>query len=717
MTTNNHPKTSSPSARAGGSAALKLARQNPGSQEPSSKVAAPVGAVSQIVTPKPKASPLLSYGLIGGAAGVVLGLASGNHLITGLSALGGGGVALAGTRSPSKAEVVVTQPIPTAPAAAPPPDKKALADFQPGDVLARQYRIDSKLGEGGFGATFLVTDISKNIQNTYVAKAQKLTGNPTADQALIERFEREAAALQQVGVGHGQVPTLFDYFEHQGNFFLIQEQVKGKTLMQAFREMAESGHVFSIPYAFKLTDALLDVVQHLHDQGLIHRDIKPDNIILREGDGKPVLIDFGLIKQADADNPLQTGTSAGTPGFMPIEQQMGKALYQSDLYAIGMVFLLMTTGTSPHQLVLTDQVEFDLTWTQDCLGSALSQWLALAIAPLPQHRFASAAEMRQALLGIRDQALMAQGYGQALEALKLDASLDTAAQRGKSAQVKSTDLRQPGQPQNFPARLSGVVTSQKELDAFNVVKRLLDRNGLEGDQLDMEDTPDYCNIHLKERPDLVLLRLYFNDETNLAFAIPQEDGPETVYPLTTLRGIPPKREAILQRLGILQQRAGLSLQPPDPQDYLPQDDQDLMERENRPVVIALLSDRFGPDFRLLSLQVEDNPFRLYGQFEGLDNQAGRIFDYELSHNSKGELNLIYRLNPDCLAQELAVEAAQQAEEDHLASQGIYTVGWLQRHFSSFKAAKEHFGTPAKSWAKLAETLNTRLDQIQGQLPI
>jgi hypothetical protein len=142
-----------------------------------------------------------------------------------------------------------------------------------------------------------------------------------------------------------------------------------------------------------------------------------------------------------------------------------------------------------------------------------------------------------------------------------------------------------------------------------------------------------------------------------------------------------------------------------------------MERENRPVVIALLSDRFGPDFRLLSLQVEDNPFRLYGQFEGLDNQAGRIFDYELSHNSKGELNLVYRLNPDCLAQELATEAAQQAEEDHLASQGIYTVGWLQRHFSSFKAAKEHFGTPARSWAKLAETLNTRLDQIQGQLPI
>ena len=144
-----------------------------------------------------------------------------------------------------------------------------------------------------------------------MAKAQKLTGDAEEDEVLIERFEREAAALQASGgVGHGQVPTLFDYFDDQGNFFLIQEQVKGKTLMDAFLEMIDTGHVFSIAYAFKLTDELLDVVQHLHSQGLIHRDIKPDNIILREGDGKPVLIDFGLIKQAD-ENQSSTNRHYG----------------------------------------------------------------------------------------------------------------------------------------------------------------------------------------------------------------------------------------------------------------------------------------------------------------------------------------------------------------------------------------------------------------------
>ena len=98
-----------------------------------------------------------------------------------------------------KTEVVVAPPAPAAPPAAPPPRKKKLSDFKKGDVLAKKYRIESKLGEGGFGATFLVSDITKNIQNTYVAKAQKLTGDAEEDEVLIERFEREAAALQQVG--------------------------------------------------------------------------------------------------------------------------------------------------------------------------------------------------------------------------------------------------------------------------------------------------------------------------------------------------------------------------------------------------------------------------------------------------------------------------------------------------------------------------------------
>lgn len=639
---------------------------------------------------------------------MMLGLLSGNGLVTGLGILGGGGVVLAGgLQRSNQTEVVVSQPAAKAPAAAAPPRKKKLSTFKQGDVLAEKYRIESKLGEGGFGATFLVSDITRNIQNTFVAKAQKLTGKAEQDEELVERFEREAAALQQVGSGHGQIPTLFDYFDDQGNFFLIQEQIQGQTLTDAFLDMAKTGHVFSVGYAFKIIDELLNVVQHLHGQGLIHRDIKPDNIILREGDSKPVLIDFGLIKQTDDDNPLQTATMAGTPGYMPIEQQMGKALYQSDLYAIGMVFLLLTTGMPPHKLTVNEQIEFDLDWTQELLGEDLAHWLETAIAPLPQHRFASTEEMRNALLGIRDQALMAAGYGQALAALGVDSDLSAAAKQGRTAQVNASDIRKVGQAKNLPSHLSGIITTQKELDAFNVLKRLLERNGVDGELIDMEDTPEFCNIHLTNHPDLVVVRLYFNDESKLAFAIPTADGSEVIYPISTLRGIAPKAQEILGRLDVVKQQAGLSVQQRDQQDQLPEDDDDLIEREIRPVIIATLTDMFGPDFRLLSIEIEDNPFCVYGQFEGLENQAGRIFDYEVSYDSKDQLSMVYRLNPECLAQEEAEEAAQREEENRLANEGTYTVGWLQRNFDSFKAAKENFGIRTKSWATLAEKLNQK----------
>ena len=177
----------------------------------------------------------------------------------------------------------------------------------------------------------------------------------------------------------------------------------------------------------------------------------------------------------------------------------------------------------------------------------------------------------------------------------------------------------------FPLAFQALSPPKKELDAFNVLQRLLERNGLDGDLLDMEDTPDFCNIHLKGRPDLVVVRLYFNDEASLAFAIPNEDEPETVYPISTLRGIAPKGDAILYRLEVVQQQAGLSIQQRDDQDYVPLDDEDLIEREIRPVIIDALTDMFGPDFRLLSIQVEDHPFCIYGQFEGLEKPGRSYF--------------------------------------------------------------------------------------------
>ncbi len=264
--------------------------------------------------------------------------------------------------------------------------------------LANKYEVINKLGEGGFGATFIVKSLTANITTQFVAKCQKMTGNYQENQNLIERFEKEAIALQRLGSSHGQVPSLFDYFDYEGNFYIIQELVRGRTLMDIFIHLEQEGYVFSERKASEIIASLLEIIEHIHEQGIIHRDIKPQNIILREGDEKPVLIDFGLVKQIDQDNFHKTGTAVGTIGYCPIEQQLGKAFFQSALYAVGMTMLLLTTGRPPHTLDFNDKFEPDLEWANSLINSNLLDWITKAIHPLPQTRFASASEMRKALL-------------------------------------------------------------------------------------------------------------------------------------------------------------------------------------------------------------------------------------------------------------------------------------------------------------------------------
>ncbi|MGA1408363.1 MAG: protein kinase domain-containing protein [Prochlorotrichaceae cyanobacterium] len=588
------------------------------------------------------------------------------------------------------------------------PVARPMEDLVPGVVLGGKYRIESKLGEGGFGATFIVSDESKKIRNTYVAKLQKLTGDPAEDQGLIERFEREATALQQVGSSHGQVPTLFDYFDEQGNFFLIQEQVKGPSLQSVFLEGARQGHLMSNAYAMKLTMEILEVVQYIHNQGIIHRDIKPDNIILRAGDDKPVLIDFGLIKQTKTGVELKTGTMAGTPGYMPLEQQMGKALFQSDLFAVGMVFLLFTTGRPPHSLEPDfNTMSFELSWAEDYLPQPLLEWVKVATGLRPQDRFGSATEMRQALIDIRDHALRVEGFEKAWEILQDGSEISDSDKRGRSTHVDLDAIQTTGSFQSLPSQLGEIITTQKELDAFNALKRVLERAGRDGQLLEMHDQPDFCDIHYRGHQDQLIVRLYFNDEDNLAFAVVNGDGTENRYAISTLRGISPKSPEVIARLEAVETALGITQgsAPKKPDDeYVPENDEDLVIQEFRPAIVQQLTQMYGPDFELLSLHVEDEPFRIYGQFSGKDHTANLVFDYEVKHNAQGQLGMSYRMNPDCLAQQQAAEKAQKQKEDELAQQGVYTVEWLQRNFDSFSEAKDHFGIRAKSWQKLADAL-------------
>ncbi len=223
-------------------------------------------------------------------------------------------------------------------------------------LLDNRYRILRNLAEGGFGTTFLAADTRTPSQRRCVVKQLKPTAPDTGMQAEFNaRFTREAAVLEELGQGHLQIPLLYAYFEENGQFYLVQEHIEGETLTQQVQTHGpwDEGAVRT------LLEQLLPVVNYIHDRNIIHRDIKPDNIILREPDRLPVLIDFGAVKDAVGVGRLPTGGRSqpgpvslviGTPGFMAPEQGVGRPVFSSDLYALGLTAIYCLTGQFPQDL-------------------------------------------------------------------------------------------------------------------------------------------------------------------------------------------------------------------------------------------------------------------------------------------------------------------------------------------------------------------------------
>jgi len=265
-------------------------------------------------------------------------------------------------------------------------------------VLNNRYRVIRELGKGGFGQTFLAVDTHLPSERPCVIKQlYPIVSKPKQYQWVRERFQREAAILEALSRGNSQIPQLYAYFAEAETFYLVQEYIEGKTLT----EQVEENGVLSQREVRNILISLLQVLDYVHRQYIIHRDVKPDNIILRASDGKPVLIDFGVVKEAlesIMDSDRTHSIAIGTPGYMPSEQAAGRPIYTSDLYSLGLTAVFLLSGQAPHTLE-SDPRTGEILWRKavpDLYGQ-LAAVIDRAIAFHPRDRFADAREMLTAL--------------------------------------------------------------------------------------------------------------------------------------------------------------------------------------------------------------------------------------------------------------------------------------------------------------------------------
>jgi serine/threonine protein kinase len=220
------------------------------------------------------------------------------------------------------------------------------------NLLNNRYRIVKVLGSGGFGETFLAEDTQMPSQRRCVIKQLKpIANDPLVYHLVKERFQREAAVLEKLGEEHRQIPRLYAQFNENGLFYLVQEWIDGLTLAE---KVFQEG-LFDEATAREVLVKVLVVLDFVHAQGIIHRDIKPDNIILRHRDRQPILIDYGSVKETVGtviNQQGQTTTSIviGTPGFMPTEQAAGRPVFASDIYSLAMTIIYALTGKIPREL-------------------------------------------------------------------------------------------------------------------------------------------------------------------------------------------------------------------------------------------------------------------------------------------------------------------------------------------------------------------------------
>jgi serine/threonine-protein kinase len=320
--------------------------------------------------------------------------------------------------------------------------------FPQGFVLKGRYAVRSTIGQGGMGRTYLAQDLERFNETCVLKEFIPPQDSQEVTEKSKELFRREASVLYQIR--HPQVPEFRATFESEGRLLLVQDYVEGKNYRNLLIERLASGQTFSEVEIFTLMQQLLPVLSYLHSHNIIHRDISPENLMLRSLDNLPVLIDFGVVQETNAKLSSQMGipaaTVAGKAGYAPPEQlQSGNAYANSDLYALAVTSIVLLTGKEPTELF--DSINLAWNWQQFTnVNPAFARVINQMLSYKPTNRYRSADEVSQALL-----AAQASFSGAKTYAVGRQVPSTIAAALPQKTVVAGSDNRSPAyRPQSDP---------------------------------------------------------------------------------------------------------------------------------------------------------------------------------------------------------------------------------------------------------------------------
>ncbi|MGD9100374.1 MAG: serine/threonine-protein kinase [Anaerolineae bacterium] len=274
----------------------------------------------------------------------------------------------------------------------------------PGDIVHDRYRIENPLAsQGGMSAVYRAWDQRLNVYCVLKELAPYLNIDEKALAQLREQFLQEARVLAELR--HPNMPRVIDHFEYQGNVYLVMDLVEGKRLDEMIAESDALSSNVILPWARELIEAL----SYCHEQNVIHRDVKPQNVIITP-QGRAMLVDFGLVKVMDWED-RRTRTvmrGLGTPEYAPPEQydaETGSTDARTDIYALGATLYHALSGTPPPtatQRVVNPKLLKPLRHHQKDVSKQIEGAISKAMSLRPDRRFQTMDEMAQALFAQSD---------------------------------------------------------------------------------------------------------------------------------------------------------------------------------------------------------------------------------------------------------------------------------------------------------------------------